>query len=192
MGTRDAEGQGKGNQLLLWQTYNKYALKTPHVCYQLPAASLCCYTSVWMNGHIVCLLGLWPPPLAVPPRSLLPGCPGGLCCSLVIAFCYICPYPRATSSLLHPTMVLQSIYRILLFIIDISLIIALLRGLNLVLSRLQPPLPLQGHIQVTAVLSLGWVNRTVPDLCRLVTAMRLLTGQCVLNALILPHQILTF
>lgn len=54
--------------------------------------------------------GLWPPPLPVLPRSLIPSFLGGLCCSPAIAFCYICPYPRATSNLLCPTMVFQSIY----------------------------------------------------------------------------------
>lgn len=109
---RESEVQGKGNQLLLWQSYNKYTLNPPRVCYLLQAASLRCYTSVTTSVHVVCLVGLWPP-LPVLPRSLLPSFLGGLCCSLVIAFCNVCPYPRATSNLLCSTMVFQSIYNIL-------------------------------------------------------------------------------
>lgn len=126
-------------------------------------------------SHAAWLLGLWPPPLPVLPRSLLPVCfffGGCLCCSLVIAFCYIYPYLRATSNLSCPTMVFQNVYiRNILFSFIYRCLSHYYKVKGFEFDSVQVTTISQAHIQVTVVIWFSWLTNTLPDLCWLVIAV---------------------
>lgn len=101
-----------------------------------------------MSSHVVCLPGLWPPPLPLLQGLCSPVFLGASAAALrLLSATYVL--------ILEPPVICSAwpwcfkaykcaIYYFPLFI-GIYLIIAMLRGLNLVLFRLQPSLPLQGH-----------------------------------------------